>query len=294
MKWWVRLLSGLAALLPRKTLRALGRPLGYLWFDILRVRRNVVLNNLSQAFPDWSQDKKIKVGRKSVLMIMENFMEFFLIPRIDQAWVDQHVVFHGEEFIQKAFLEKKGVLTLGVHLGHGDFQANLIQFRGYPITIITKFFKAPWMNHLWFAIRGAKGVKYIEPHGEKTPFAILKTLKSNAMVTFVLDQHMGKPYGVRTTFFGIPAGTAYGLALFYLKTQAPVIFTYAYEGEDNKIHVVFERVLGLEKFLLSPPEEREQTLVRVTQLFTDKIEEVVRKYPEQWMWVHRRWKWKGP
>lgn len=293
MKWWVAFTSWLAYSLSRQKLRRLGRPLGYLWFDILRVRRKVVLDNLTRAFPDWSEEKKIQVGRRSVLMLMENFFEFFLIPRIDKKWVTENAIIIGEDELKKAFEEKKGILTLALHLGHGDFQANIIRLLGYPISIITKFFKAQWMNTLWFSIRGYHGVEFIEPHGEKTPFAILKTLKKNSMVAFVLDQHMGRPYGVRTTFFGYPAGTAFGLALFYLKTKAPVVLTYSYENSEGKMVVAFERIQGLEKFLEESSEDREQTLVRITQVFTDKIEELVRKYPEQWMWVHRRWKWKG-
>lgn len=281
------------SLFPRKVVRLMGRPLGVLWFDILRFRRNIVLNNLKIAFPDWTDEKRIQVGRKSVYGLMDNFFEIFLMPAINQKWVDENVVFHNEDQLKAAYDEKRGVFLLGLHLGHGDLLANLIAFKKYPLFLITKFFKAQWLNHLWFSVRGAQGVNYIEPHGEKTPFAILKAIKNKALVGFVLDQHMGKPYGLRNVFFGRPVGTAYGLALFALKTQSPIILTYNYEGEDGKNHVVFQRVQGVEKFYLTSPDDREQTLVLLTQLFTDKIEEVVRKYPEQWMWIHRRWKWKG-
>ncbi|MFN8846866.1 MAG: lysophospholipid acyltransferase family protein [Bdellovibrionales bacterium] len=294
MKWWVRFTSWLASQISRASLRKLGRPLGYLWFDILRLRRSVVLDNLNRAFPDWSEEKKINVGRRSVMVLVENFFELFLIPRLNRDWIHQNVIIHGESELKEALQDNKGVLLLSLHLGNGDFLGNIIQLLGYQLYIITKFFRTQWMNHLWFSIRGSQGVQFIEPHGEKTPFAILKALKKNSLVAFVLDQHMGKPYGVRTTFFGHKVGTAFGMALFYLKTKSPVVLSYSFENAEGKIEVVFERIKEVETYLDSKPEDREKNLVLITQVFTDKIEQVVRKYPDQWMWVHRRWKWKGP
>lgn len=293
MSWWVKIISIVFKPFPRKWIRALGIPLGFLWYDVFRFRRQIVLDNLTKAFPDWSQEKKIQVGRKSVYMLTENFFEFFLLPAINNKWIEKNVVYEGEVYVRQALEEKKGVLLLSLHLGHGDMLASLISCLGYPVHLITKFFKSPAMNYLWFSVRGAQGVKFIAPHGEKTPFAILKALKSQGLVGFVLDQHMGKPYGIGTRFFGQPAGTAYGLALFHIKTKAPIVPCYTYEGEDGKIHITFEKPIFYNEKDGDDP-DREQTLVRLTQSYTDKLEEIVRRYPDQWMWVHRRWKWKGP
>jgi len=290
MKWLTRLFSKL----PHSIIRYLGRPFGFLWFDLFRFRRSIVLNNLKRAFPDWSHSQRVRVGRRSVYHMTENFFEFFMFPNINSEWIKNHVQFEGEEELKAAYQLDKGVLLLSLHLGNGDLMANVIASLKYPVFIITKFFKSKWLNDFWFSVRGAQGVNYIEPHGEKAPFAILKALKTKAVVAFVLDQHMGRPFGVRNTFFGHPVGTAYGLALFYLKTKAPVVLIYNFIDQQGKYHIVSRRIEGLEVFLQNTESDREQTLVRLTQLFTDRIEEVVRQYPEQWMWVHRRWKWKGP
>ncbi len=290
MNWFTRLFSKL----PHRVIRYLGRPFGFLWFDLLRFRRSIVLNNLKRAFPDWSNADRLRIGRRSVYHMTENFFEFFMFPMINPNWIQNHIQFEGDEDLKVAYQLNKGILLLSLHLGNGDLMANVIANRKFPVFIITKFFKSKWLNDFWFSVRGAQGVKYIEPHGEKAPFAILKALKAKALVAFVLDQHMGRPYGVRNTFFGSPVGTAYGLALFYLKTEAPVVLMYNFIDKQGMYHIVSRRLEGLEVFLEDAKTDREQTLVRLTQLFTDKIEEVVRQYPEQWMWVHRRWKWKGP
>jgi Kdo2-lipid IVA lauroyltransferase/acyltransferase len=290
MKKGVVVLKYLIKPWPRFLLRWLGLPLGFLWFDVLRLRRKVVMDNLSRAFPDWTEEQKIRVGRRSVYNLMENFFEFFYLPAINKMWLEKNVVFEGLENIDKALAEKKGVFLLSLHLGHGDMMASCLSAKGYRVSIITKFFNNKILNGIWFGVRGAQGVQCIPPHGEKTPFMILKSLKAQSLVGFVLDQHMGKPYGVKTQFFGRPAGTAYGLALFHLKTKAPVVLAYNYPGDDGKIHIVAESPMFYRSELENG--DRDQNLAVLTQEYTDEIEKVVRKYPQHWMWVHRRWKWK--
>ena len=256
-------------------------------YDILKFRKKIVLNNLTIAFPEWSTEKKNKVGRESVYQLGYNFGEFFFIPSMDQNWLQKNVVFEGWDNLLKARELGKGMFFLSMHMGNVDLAANAIVMNGQELFIISKRFKTKWFNDLWFSVRGAQGVQYIDAHAANNAFEILKSLKKNAAVVFVLDQYMGKPFGIETKFFGKKTGTAYGLALFAQKTKSPILPVYAYEGSDNKIHVVIEPALDMSKGLA---DDREQALLNLTQSFNDKIEEIVRKHPEQWMWVHRRWK----
>jgi KDO2-lipid IV(A) lauroyltransferase len=267
--------------------RGLGSFIGFLWVDFFRVRRKVIFGNLDIAFPEWSQEKKIQVGRESVYNMGRGFFQFFTIPHLDQKWLETQVVFEGEENYKKALGKGKGVLLMSLHIGNGDIGASAVVMKGYPLTIITKIFKNEFFNDLWFSFRGGKGVKYIDAHGKSTAFDILKTLKRQEGVIFVIDQFMGKPFGIASTFFGRKTGTAYGLALFALKSKAPILAIYTYEGADNKMHVVFGEEVPIEDLV---SDDKETSMVAMTQRFNDKIEEIVRQYPEQWMWVHRRWK----
>lgn len=287
IKLFVKILVFISSLFSRHVLRLAGSWVGFLWFDVLGFRKKIVLDNLDIAFPEKSSHEKLAIGRESVYQLGYNFGEFFLIPSITPQWVDKNVVFHGWENIEKAREANKGMLFLTLHLGNGDLAANIISMKRQDIYIITKRFKSKWLDDLWFSIRGAKGVRYIDAHGPSNAFEILKALKKNAAVTFVLDQFMGKPYGIASKFFGRPTGTAYGLALFCQKTKAPVLPIYTYEGEDHKLHVVVEPALDTSAYVV---EDKDQTISQLTQAFNDKLEEVVRRHPQQWMWVHRRWK----
>lgn len=287
VKFLVKIMVFLSSLFPRRWLRKSGAWVGFLWFDVLGFRKRIVLDNLALAFPEKPESEREAIGRESVYHLGYNFAEFFLIPSITNEWMEENVIFEGWENIEKARELKKGMFFLSLHLGNGDLASNAIAMKGQEIFIITKRFKSKWFDDLWFSVRGAKGVQYIDAHGPNNAFEILKALKKNAGLVFVLDQYMGKPYGIETSFFGKKTGTAYGLALFAQKTKAPILPIYTYEGADHKIHVVVEPALDTAKYVT---ENKDESILNLTQAFNDKLEEIVRQHPEQWMWVHRRWK----
>lgn len=282
-----KLWSKFLILWPRPWLRAIGGLLGFLWIDLFKFRKKIVMSNLNIAFPGMSEEEKQQLARESVYNLGYNFAEFFVLPSVTPEWVDKNVVFEGIEHCRQAQDENKGVFFLSMHIGHSDMAANAIALKVMPIYIITKVFKNKLFNDLWFSIRGAQGVRYIDAHGPTNAFEILKALKQKSAVTFVLDQFMGRPYGIPTKFFGKRTGTAYGLALFVLKTGAPVVPVYPYEGRDGKIHVVFLPKLDMAPFI---NDNKDESIQKMTQHFTDVIEQCVSKHPDQWMWVHRRWK----
>ena len=273
--------------LPRQWLRKSGSWLGFLWFDLFKIRRDVVLDNLNIAFPELSEEKKLKIGRESVYQLGYNAAELFTVPYLDKKWLEKNNVFEGMEHIEKARAKGKGMFFLALHLGNGDVGASTIVMRGQEMFLITKRFKTKWFDDMWFAVRGAQGVQYIDAHAPNNAFEILKALKKNAAVVFVLDQFMGRPFGIASKFFGKVTGTAYGLALFVQKTKAPVLPIYTFEGEDKKIHMVIEPEMDLSHCYAA---DKDQTTLNMTQAFNDKLEEIIRKHPEQWMWIHRRWK----
>lgn len=274
-------------ILPRSILRFLGSIIGFLWFDLFRIRRDVIFNNIELAFPGTSKAEKIRMGRKSLYQMGANFAEFFTIPFLTAQWQAENVVFEGYQHLEAAKEKNKGVYLLSMHIGNGDMAASSIVMRGNELYLISKNFKSKWFNDMWYFIRSFQGVKFIEPHGATTPFDILKAIKKKALVVFVLDQYMGPPFGVETKFFGRKTGSAKGLALFVMKTGSPVVPVYTYEGDDRKVHIVF----GPEVELAScQTDDKDETIVNMTQKFNDVIEDCIRKVPDQWMWVHKRWK----
>lgn len=281
------------AILPRPLVRLLGITIGILWYDIIGFRKKIIFDNLEIAFPAGStkhnitlEDKR-RIAKHSVYQLGAYFAEFFTLPSMNHSWLDQNVVFEKIENLDNAIAKNKGVYLLGMHMGSGDLTASSIALKGYDLYLISKKFKNKFFNDLWFYIRAIRGVKFIDAHGANNAFEILKAIKSKALVAFVLDQFMGRPYAVENYFFGRKTGTAYGLSLFVMKTKSPVIPVYAYEGKDNKYHIVFEEELELNELI---SDNKDETIRRLTQAFNDSIEACIRKHPEEWMWIHRRWK----
>ncbi|MBX2989193.1 MAG: lipid A biosynthesis lauroyl acyltransferase [Bdellovibrionaceae bacterium] len=280
-------LSRLLVFLPRSWVRWTGSLLGVFWFDVLRLRRKTMIEHLDIAFPEKDRAWKTRTARRSLRNFTAGFAEFFALPAIDDAWVERNARIEGMEHLVEAKKKNKGVYLLSLHMGSYDVAASLMPMRGHETVLITKFFKNKRLNDLWFSIRGARGMKFIEPHGEKTAFDILKAIKRNAGVIFVLDQFMGKPYGIATRFFGRETGTAYGLALFVLKTGSPVVPVYSVQGGDGRLRLIFEPEIPVSSLI---SDDKDESIRRLTQKFNDVIESIVRRYPEEWLWLHRRWK----
>jgi KDO2-lipid IV(A) lauroyltransferase len=275
--WLGRAVSFLIFHSPSFVRKAIAYVLAFLWFDLFRIRRKVVLENLRTAFPDLSEGERIRIARRSLRHLGLNFVEYNYLPWLSGRNVPSLFEFEGLDVFERALAKNKGVLLLTLHLGHGDLATAALAVRGYPMVLVSKAFKWPWLNDLWFGMREKVGVRFVP--ARNSSYALLKALKRNSAVIIPLDQFTGPPIGVRTTFFGKETGTAAGLAVMSERSGAPVVSVYTYRRPDGRHVVHFEREMPSE----GPTE-------RVTQGFNDELETFVKKHPDQWMWLHRRWK----
>jgi KDO2-lipid IV(A) lauroyltransferase len=257
--------------------------IGILWFDILRIRRAVALSNIPNAFPEVSLKKATQIARASVIQMGRTIVDFNTLVWISPTQLRKSVEFEGLDYIDKALQQNKGVIVLGCHIANGDFGVLALSNFGYPMHLISKRFSNLWLDDIWFSVRGRFGTQFIAPRNSS--YEILKALKKNACVIFVLDQFMGPPLGARTVFFGRETGTAMGLALFAQKTGAPVVPCYSKRREDGRYVVCFEPEVPFEDV-----GDKNKNVQYMTQKYTDRVEAIVRRYPEQWLWIHRRWK----
>jgi KDO2-lipid IV(A) lauroyltransferase len=281
--WLGLALSFILVHLPAWVRRGLGCFLGFLWFDVFRIRRQIVLDNLTRAFPNMSEKEKIRIGRQSLFHLGRNFVDYAYLPFLNKSNFENLFEFHNLEVLDRALARGKGVMLLTLHLGHGDLGSGALSLKGYKIFMVSKFFKLQWLNDAWFGMRRKLGTEFIGPRN--STFPLLRALKSNSIVILPLDQFTGPPIGVRTKFFGVETGTAAGFAIMAHRSKATVISVYAVRTKENKhaIHFVEEVPVPL-------IEGSDQSLIDVTQSFNNRLEEFVKQHPEQWMWIHRRWK----
>ena len=269
--------------LPRFVRELIAYGIGLLWFDVLRIRRKVAIENVGIAFPEKSLAERTRIARSSLVHMGRTIVEFSHFPWFTEKDLDRYFVIENMEIMHEALKQKKGAIMLTLHGGNGDYATMALSRSGLKLHLISKIFKAEWLNDLWFGMRRKHGTSFIAP--EKSSFDILRALKKNEIVIFVLDQFMGPPVGVRTKFFGKETGTAAGCALMAGRTGAPVVFADTYRRGDGKTGIVFQEVVPFVDSGLM-----DKNIAVMTQIYTDKIEGVIRQYPEQWMWIHRRWK----
>lgn len=269
--------------MPRKAHTYIAKVLAFLFFDILRVRRKVILDNIAIAYPKLSHADRVRMGRASMVSQGQILIEYFLMMVYKPNWFSSLFSFEGLEHYDEALKQGKGVFILTLHIGNGDFACVGLAQKGYTINLISKKAKQEWLNEIWFGMRKKLGTKLIAH--EKSNSEIIRALKRNEAVIWVMDQYMGPPSGIKTRFFGKETGTARGMAIFHERTQVPVLPCYNVRRPDGGFHLVVEKPLEF-----TPNNDHEAAILELTQSYNDKLEEFVRKKPEQWMWIHRRWK----
>ncbi len=282
-RFFLSITAGLLWILPRRAQLLIGDTLAILVFDVFRFRRRLTLENLALAFPEKSLWEQTGIARGSYRNLGRGLVEYAFYPFLNQKNIGKNFEIQGLANYANQAAQDRGVLILTLHLGNGDLGIAALARSGFPIYLISKHFRSQWLNELWFGLRKKMGLRFIAE--EKSSFQILRALKAKGMVVFVLDQFMGPPVGVKTTFFGRETGTAAGLALFSLKTQLPVLPGYTYRKPDGKLVLVFDAPIQP-----APTEHLDEDIARLTQTYTNKIESLVRRYPDQWIWLHRRWK----
>lgn len=277
--------SFLFCLFPWALNRFLGKALAFIWVDLFKIRQKVVYDNIDIAFPNTPIETKRQWMRQSLDVLCRSFFDVIRIPHLTDAWIEKNVNFLGLENLEPH--KNQGVLLMSLHMASGDLAAAAFSHKVKPLSLISKRFSSRFADEFWFALRTKSKTEFIDAHGKNNAFEILKALKRQRAVVFVIDQFMGKPYGIETEFFGKKTGSAYGLALFAQKTKAPVMSLSTFWGPDGKLNVEVGPLIDFSDIL---SEDKDLNNLLMTNRMNQVVERIIRRNPGQWMWVHRRWK----
>ncbi|PYX90396.1 MAG: lipid A biosynthesis acyltransferase [Acidobacteria bacterium] len=270
--------------LPRPMARAAGIALGQLVYAVHGKLRRVGMRNLRLAFPDNSEGERRKILRGEFTSLGRQLAEVCLFPRYTKENVSNIVVYDGFENFERAHNRGKGVLYLTAHLGGWELSAFAHSLYGHPLHVVMRGMDNPYLDRMVQQYRTMHGNSAVDK--DNFVRGLLSAMKAGETVGILMDTNMTPPQGVFVDFFGIPACTASGLARIALRTDAAVIpgFT-VWDSSLRKYRLRFEPALHLVR-----TGDDEADIVANTALFTKVIEEYVRRYPDQWLWVHRRWK----
>jgi Kdo2-lipid IVA lauroyltransferase/acyltransferase len=246
--------------------------------------RHVGMRNLAMVFPGKTVDERARILRGVFTSLGRQLAELCQFPKYTAENVDGVVEYDGLENYERAYAREKGVLFLTAHFGGWELSAFAHSLHGHWLHIVMRPMDNQYLDRLLQHYRTMHGNKTVA----KDDFVrgLLAAMKAGETVGILMDTNMTPPQGVFVDFFGIPACTASGLARIALRTDAAVVpgFTI-WDPVLRKYRLRFDPALQLIR-----TGHLEADITANTQMFTKVIEDYVRKYPDQWLWVHRRWK----
>ncbi|HZX73395.1 MAG TPA: lysophospholipid acyltransferase family protein [Cyclobacteriaceae bacterium] len=282
----VKFLISISNWMPRSTWLAFCGWLGKIAGMFAVKSRELAVRHLTLAFGKEKTKEEIeKLSRDMFVMLGKNAGDVLRATNIDSLpELDKFVEMKGMEHYEMADKKGKGVVFVACHLGAFEFQITSMALRKFNFMVIGTPLKDKRLNDLMWKHRNKNGTNYVER--DKATFPMLKVLKAGGCVALLIDQDT-RVKSTFVDFFGMPASTPVGVALMALKTGAAVLPAFSHLGEDGLQHIEI-----LPEIPMRVTGDEEADIQYNTQIYSNYIEERIRQHPEQWVWMHERWKTK--
>ena len=261
------------------------RWIGNLMYRFDAKHRHRALEHLRRSFPDWTDERRQRVARASMRNLVYLGLEVLFTTRLitPGRWRRHIKLTNMSEAIRMLLEEKSGAIMLTGHFGNWEVLGYLMATLGFPTVSIARKLDNPYINEYILGIRERTGMRIVDKAG--ATLEVEQVLARKGVVGFIADQDAGRK-GAFVDFFGRKASTYRIIALMAMEFNVPVIVGYG-KRLDEEYH--FE--IGVQRTIL--PHEwagKDDPVTWITQEYTRALEEVVRRAPEQYLWVHRRWK----
>jgi KDO2-lipid IV(A) lauroyltransferase len=280
-------LVGLVQFLPKETaLRIAGR-LGRMYALLGGPRISVGRVNLRIAFPEWTESRRREVLAESCANLLRGFVEFALLSRADAEGLRRTVRVDGLEHLEAArkASEKGGAIALTAHFGSWELLVAAVVAHGLPVTVVHRARENPLTGELLGSLREQTGAELFARGSAAR--AALRALREGGMVAMTYDQNCARKKGVFVPFFGRLACAHSAPPRIAMRTGAPVVPVFVErEGTSGRHRARFLPALEL----LPEGDDREAAVRENARRMTQVIEEQIRRLPDHWIWVHRRWR----
>ncbi len=261
----------------------IGGFLGYLFFAISKKDKSLILENLKTAFPDKNKNELLTLKNHIGKNLGKSLFEFLAFNNLSYEKFSQLFEVNDSDLkrLDDALKQNRGVLLLTAHFGNWELFGAYLASRGYPINVIAKKIYDSRLNDILVNIRAKKGVKTLL-RSESTR-DMIKMLKNNETLAILIDQDT-KVDGCFVDFFDKKAYTPTGAAVLARKYNSIVLPLFIRRTKNNR------HILEIDEAIeLTISENYEDDIIKNTQKFTEKIEEKIKQFPEQWIWIHKRW-----
>lgn len=250
---------------------------------MLRGRRRAALSNLEVAFPSAAATDRRRVCRGSFQHLGLMFVELCAALTEPPARTLEGITLDGLGHLKQTMEMHGRALALTAHLGNWELLAMAHRLMGVATTVVVRPLDAPWLDAVADRLRRRAGIDLIDKRGALRP--VLSALRRGRLVALLLDQNASRREGVFVSFFGRPASTSRSLAVLAVRTRTPVVPMFIYREGVRRHRVVIHPALPVD-----PSGHSEQAVVEITQRCTAAIEAAIGVAPDQWLWVHDRWR----
>jgi Kdo2-lipid IVA lauroyltransferase/acyltransferase len=269
-------------MLPMRAVLAVGSLLGRAFYLVDGPHRRRALRNLEAAFPVRTYAECRSIARGMFAHFGRLLMVLLKFSTMPAERMLNHVEFDGEDRVVNAHALQRGVLLFTGHFGFWEINALVHALELKPMAVLARPLDNPLLHQLLEMVRTSTGNSVFYRRGAIR--RILRALEANQAVAVLIDQHIQTADAVYVDFFNRPAATTSALAALALRTGAPVVPAFALPLPGGRFRMVYEHPVD-------PPRADDPDAIReFTQRCTDVLEMYVRRYPELWLWMHRRWR----
>jgi Kdo2-lipid IVA lauroyltransferase/acyltransferase len=275
-------LSAFLRLLPLGGVRAFGAMLGRLMYHVDGFHRRLAMTNIGLALPSKSVEERRAIVRRVFAHFGSVLFELIRVGTLSDEQILASIEIEGDERVRQAHAKGHGVLLFTGHFGYWEMGAFALAMHVQPIAVMARPLDNPYLHDMLERIRTRSGNSVIYRQGAIRK--VLQALAANRGVAILIDQHLHTPDAVNVDFFSRPAATTNALAALALRTGAPVIPAFILPLPKGRYRVIFEHAV-------EPPATDSPDAVReFTQRCTDVLEMYIRRHPDLWLWMHRRWR----
>ncbi len=280
--YWGRCLAFILYLVPIGAALAAAGLLGRIGFRLLGKYRDLTIDNLRSAFPEKSRLEIKRIAVKVFENLGKTAVEFVNFPKINKSNMDRFVRIENVGRLDDELKKGKGVIVLTAHFGNWEMLALTLKVKGYPGSAVGRrlyFHKYDqYLNYL----RRINNVNII--YRDQSPRSILKVLKAGGIIGMLADQDVDSVEGVFVDFFGRPAYTPIGPAALAMSSGAAILPAFIIRRAGRHI-LMIDRPIET-----ANTGDREADLLTNTRRWSNVVESYIKRYPDQWVWMHRRWK----
>jgi len=280
--WAVVGVRAVATRMPDAIVRTWGSALGLMFYALDRAHRRVALTNLEQCFPNKPAGVRRAIARATFMHFGQVLLKLLTFSALSPEQMLERSEYEGDERVRLAYAKGNGILFFTGHFGFWECQAIAHAVKLRPIGVLARSLDNSRLNDLLERIRAGTGNHVIYRQGAVR--RVLKTLAAGEGVAMLIDQHMHSPDAIWVDFFERPAATTSTLAAIALRTGAPVVPVFALPIGGGRYRMIYEHAVE------APATDNPDRIREFTQRCTDVLEMYVRRHPELWLWMHRRWR----